>query len=823
MKNSKSRRDDGMKNSSGDDSQSDKPKRTNAESSFKSYRENRSKDALAKKGFIKKKLTRSSSSNLENNNSGNDSAEISPRPTRIPLSKSGTFSRIGSGRLTSSFKGNSGQGSTNASGYKGPISDRESTSFRGKSDTRSERPSSDNWETTGIKGKSDSRSKRPSFGNRETTGFKGKSDSRSEHPSFGNRETTGFKGKSDSRSERPSFGNRETTGFKSKSDSRSERPSYGDSSRNDRSDSRSEHPSFGNRETTGFKSKSDSRSERPSFGNRETTGFKSKSDSRSERPSFGDSSRNDRSDSRAPISRSAERARAPRRETTDRNDEPRDSRPFANRNTEERAAPRSSSPYKGSRVEKTYLDSKPDRSRSYDFDDEAEARPIKRNAAITHYNKVEKKPLSFDKGVPKPKPKNNSKSAEGQFVAGKSRAESGEGEFAAHKPRTQSAQGEFAARKPRTQSAEGEFVGRKPRAESGEGEFAARKSRAQSAEGEFAARKSRAQSAEGEFIERKQKAESGEGTFKERQKARNKESSASAKEARPEKRLNADFDDYKNSSRVSTSASRDFEKSARPSKTAARVNQAAERYSKGLAKPVMGTRLNKYIANSGLCARRKADEMIANGEIRVNGNEITEMGYIVQPGDKVQFHDKVLKAEEMVYVLMNKPKDFITTTDDPQERRTVMELLNGATPHRIYPIGRLDRNTTGLLLFTNDGGLAEKLSHPSSNINKLYHVSLDKGLTKVDFDKITEGITLEDGLITVDELAFVDGMSKKEVGIRIHSGKNRIVRRIFESMGYDVLKLDRVIYAGLSKKDLTRGRWRHLSAKEIISLKHFTK
>ena len=721
MKNSKSRRDDGMKNSSGDDSQSDKPKRTNAESSFKSYRENRSKDALAKKGFIKKKLTRSSSSNLENNNSGNDSAEISPRPTRIPLSKSGTFSRIGSGRLTSSFKGNSGQGSTNVSGYKGPISDRESTSFRGKSDTRSERPSSDNWETTGIKGKSDSRSKRPSFGNRETTGFK------------------------------------------------------------------------------------------------------SKSDSRSERPSFGDSSRNDRSDSRAPISRSAERARAPRRETTDRNDEPRDSRPFANRNTEERAAPRSSSPYKGSRVEKTYLDSKPDRSRSYDFDDEAEARPIKRNAAITHYNKVEKKPLSFDKGVPKPKPKNNSKSAEGQFVAGKSRAESGEGEFAAHKPRTQSAQGEFAARKPRTQSAEGEFVGRKPRAESGEGEFAARKSRAQSAEGEFAARKSRAQSAEGEFIERKQKAESGEGTFKERQKARNKESSASAKEARPEKRLNADFDDYKNSSRVSTSASRDFEKSARPSKTAARVNQAAERYSKGLAKPVMGTRLNKYIANSGLCARRKADEMIANGEIRVNGNEITEMGYIVQPGDKVQFHDKVLKAEEMVYVLMNKPKDFITTTDDPQERRTVMELLNGATPHRIYPIGRLDRNTTGLLLFTNDGGLAEKLSHPSSNINKLYHVSLDKGLTKVDFDKITEGITLEDGLITVDELAFVDGMSKKEVGIRIHSGKNRIVRRIFESMGYDVLKLDRVIYAGLSKKDLTRGRWRHLSAKEIISLKHFTK
>ena len=635
MKNSKSRRDDGMKNSSGEDSQSDKPKRTNAESSFKSYRENRSNDALAKKGFVKKTLTSSTSSNIESNNAGNESAETSARPKRIPGSKTGTFSRIGSGRPTSTFKGNSKEGSGNASGYKGPVSDRESTSFRGKSDSRSERPSS------------------------------------------------------------------------------------------------------GNRETTSFKGKTDSRSKRPSSGNRETTGFKGKTDSRSERPSYGDSSRNDQSNSRTPITRGAERARAPRREATDRNDAPRDSRPFASRSIEERAASRSNNPYKGSRAEKTYLDSKPGRSRSYDFDDEPESRPIKRNAAITHYNKVEEKPLGFDKGAPKPK--KNSKPAEGEFMA------------------------------------------RKPRAET------------------------------------------GEGTFKERQKVRNQESSASAKEARPAKRLNADFDDYKNSSRVSTSASRPFEKSARPSKTAARVDQAAERYSKGLEKPGMGTRLNKYIANSGLCARRKADEMIANGEIRVNGNEVTEMGYIVQSGDKVQFHDKVLKAEEMVYVLMNKPKDFITTTDDPQERRTVMELLNGATPHRIYPIGRLDRNTTGLLLFTNDGGLAEKLSHPSSNINKLYHVSLDKNLTKVDFDKISEGITLEDGLITVDELAFVDGMSKKEVGIRIHSGKNRIVRRIFESMGYDVLKLDRVIYAGLSKKDLTRGRWRHLSAKEIISLKHFTK
>lgn len=297
-------------------------------------------------------------------------------------------------------------------------------------------------------------------------------------------------------------------------------------------------------------------------------------------------------------------------------------------------------------------------------------------------------------------------------------------------------------------------------------------------------------------------------------------------DARPARRLAADFGENETAARSFTKGSltrgRPFDKAVKPVRNT-KVEQAGERYNKGVLKPAAGVRLNKYIANSGLCARRKADEMISNGEIRVNGQEITEMGYIVQPGDKVQFHDTILKAEENVYILMNKPKDYITTTDDPQERHTVMELLNGATPHRIYPVGRLDRNTTGLLLFTNDGALAEKLSHPSSNINKLYHATLDKALTKVDFDKITEGIELEDGPIAVDELAFVDGMSKKEVGIRIHSGKNRIVRRIFESFGYEVIKLDRVIYAGLTKKDLTRGRWRNLSAKEIISLKHFTK
>lgn len=317
-----------------------------------------------------------------------------------------------------------------------------------------------------------------------------------------------------------------------------------------------------------------------------------------------------------------------------------------------------------------------------------------------------------------------------------------------------------------------------------------------------------------------------EASSKPRETGTGKPAFAGKADARPARRLAADFGENETAARSVTKGSltrgRPFDKAVKPVRNT-KVEQAGERYNKGVIKPAAGVRLNKYIANSGLCARRKADEMISNGEIRVNGQEITEMGYIVQPGDKVQFHDTILKAEENVYILMNKPKDYITTTDDPQERHTVMELLNGATPHRIYPVGRLDRNTTGLLLFTNDGALAEKLSHPSSNINKLYHATLDKALTKVDFDKITEGVELEDGPISVDELAYVDGMSKKEVGIRIHSGKNRIVRRIFESFGYEVIKLDRVIYAGLTKKDLTRGRWRNLSAKEIISLKHFTK
>ncbi|MFD1629260.1 pseudouridine synthase [Pseudopedobacter beijingensis] len=235
-------------------------------------------------------------------------------------------------------------------------------------------------------------------------------------------------------------------------------------------------------------------------------------------------------------------------------------------------------------------------------------------------------------------------------------------------------------------------------------------------------------------------------------------------------------------------------------------------------------RLNRYIANSGICSRRKADELITSGEVKVNGIVVSELGAKVNPAkDEVKYNGKVLKREKMVYVLLNKPKDFITTTEDPQERKTVMELVKDATNERIYPVGRLDRNTTGLLLLTNDGELAEKLSHPRNNITKIYNVELSKNLTQGDFNKIAFGVELEDGFIKPDSLSYVAGASKKEIGIQIHSGKNRIVRRIFESLDYEVVKLDRVIYANLTKKDLPRGRWRHLTDFEIVKLKHFTK
>lgn len=229
-------------------------------------------------------------------------------------------------------------------------------------------------------------------------------------------------------------------------------------------------------------------------------------------------------------------------------------------------------------------------------------------------------------------------------------------------------------------------------------------------------------------------------------------------------------------------------------------------------------RLNKYIANAGVCSRREADKLIADGKVKVNGKIITELGFRVKAKDLVKYQGKVLNPEKKQYVLLNKPKGFITTTSDPKGRKTVMELVSKACEEQVFPVGRLDRATTGLLLFTNDGELAKKLTHPSSQIRKVYQVTLNEPITKSDFLSIVEGITLEDGPIQVDDLAIVSP-DDKVLGIEIHIGKNRIVRRIFEHFGYQVEKLDRVMFGNLTKKDLPRGKWRHLTEKEIRRLK----
>lgn len=229
-------------------------------------------------------------------------------------------------------------------------------------------------------------------------------------------------------------------------------------------------------------------------------------------------------------------------------------------------------------------------------------------------------------------------------------------------------------------------------------------------------------------------------------------------------------------------------------------------------------RLNKYIANAGICSRREADDLIIGGAIRVNGQIVTQLGYRVDPTDKVQYGDQTLSRETKRYLLLNKPKDYITTASDPEGRKTVMELVSDACRERLYPVGRLDRATTGLLLMTNDGELAKKLMHPSHNVRKVYHVVLNKNLQAVDLKKITEGIVLEDGKAEVDEIAWASSDNKKEVGVVLHSGKNRIVRRIFEHLGYEVVKLDRTGFAGLTKKNLPRGKFRFLSDKEVSLL-----
>lgn len=266
-----------------------------------------------------------------------------------------------------------------------------------------------------------------------------------------------------------------------------------------------------------------------------------------------------------------------------------------------------------------------------------------------------------------------------------------------------------------------------------------------------------------------------------------------------------------------------FERPFKKSFVQSRVGANSNYVKKRSAEPKLDdglTRLNKFIANSGVGSRREADELIKMGLISVNGTVITELGTKVKQGDVVRYEDKVLKAEKPVYILLNKPKGFITTTDDPQDRNTVMGLVAGACKERIYPVGRLDRNTTGLLLLTNDGELADKLTHPSYKAKKVYKVELDKPLTKNDFIKIQEGVHLQEGRAMVDDLAMLSDDSKS-VGLEIHIGWNRVVRRIFETLGYEVVKLDRSVYAGLDKKDIGRGQWRFLKPEEVVRMKHF--
>lgn len=232
-----------------------------------------------------------------------------------------------------------------------------------------------------------------------------------------------------------------------------------------------------------------------------------------------------------------------------------------------------------------------------------------------------------------------------------------------------------------------------------------------------------------------------------------------------------------------------------------------------------GVRLNKYISNSGICSRREADTLIKHGSVEVNGKLITEMGYKVKESDVVKFDGTVISPEQKQYILLNKPKNYITTMDDDRGRKTVMELVGNASKERIYPVGRLDRNTTGLLLFTNDGDLAKKLTHPKHNVRKLYHASLDRKLELKDLQKLRGDVVIEGRKVFIDAVSYVEGEKKTEVGIEIHSGRNRIVRKIFEHVGYKVIKLDRVIFADLTKKNLPRGRWRILTNLEISNLK----
>ena len=271
-------------------------------------------------------------------------------------------------------------------------------------------------------------------------------------------------------------------------------------------------------------------------------------------------------------------------------------------------------------------------------------------------------------------------------------------------------------------------------------------------------------------------------------------------------------------SRKHSSRGRHISKSHTPQQKKNVQKEAKKSNNQSVRKPNDGIRLNKFISNSGICSRREADTYIEHGSVTVNGKLVTEMGYKVKSGDEVRFDGSLISPEKKRYVLLNKPKNYITTMDDDRGRKTVMDLVQNATEERIYPVGRLDRMTTGLLLFTNDGDLAKKLTHPKHHIRKLYHASLDRKLDLKDLERLRGDVIIEGRKVFIDTVSYVEGQNRTEVGIEIHSGRNRIVRKIFEHVGYKVTKLDRVIFAELTKKNLPRGRWRELTKQEIFNL-----
>jgi len=412
----------------------------------------------------------------------------------------------------------------------------------------------------------------------------------------------------------------------------------------------------------------------------------------------------------------------------------------------------------------------------------------------------------------------------------------GEGERSERKPyQRREGEGERSERKPyqRTErkpyqrrEGEGERSERKPyQRREGEGERSERRPyQRREGEGERSERKPyQRREGEGERSERKpyQRRE-GEEERSERRPYQRREGEGERSERKPYQRREGDGE--RSERKPYQRREGDGERSERKPRFDDKNGGFGKPFAKKPAKTVSrddGTiRLNKYISNAGVCSRREADTMIEAGAVSINGVVVTELGTRVNPGDKVQIGNETLNAEKKVYILLNKPKGYITTVDDPQERNTVMMLIKGACRERVNPVGRLDRNTSGLLLFTNDGEMAAKLTHPSHQVRKMYQVEVNRTFSKSDMIQMTEGVKLEDGLMTVDEIAYTGtGEDKKTLGVVIHSGKNRVVRRMFEALDYEVVKLDRVVFANLTKKDLPRGRWRFLTESELNMLK----